>query len=141
MDPIYIKYKGLIGFIIIAGLSLVLVHYWQQMRKREEDLERQALNEETDIALDPDTNAITGDDDLLFREVVRKLMNDINDATSRAEIEAYYWDIEHVEDNFRGKVGDGLLKIYIEWLYDVHAKRRDTFNKSIQEAGRFWPSS
>lgn len=122
MNTFYQEHKLLIWFILISGLLLTVFHIWDNMRKPRFP---KPLNEETEDPVIVDGDALTSDDDTLFREVVKGLMREMRSATSKAEIETLYWEIEHAEDDFRNRVSPGYLKIYIDWLYDIQATERD----------------
>lgn len=57
-----------------------------------------------------------------------KMMEQINDASSRAEIEAWYWEAESFETSYRNLVPDDFLIERVEMLYEAVAKRRDVIN-------------
>lgn len=122
MNTFYQDYKLLIWFIIISAAASALVYHWSKTAKVRIPA---PLNEETDAPIIVDGDALTSDDDSLFRSVVQGLLKDMRSATSKAEIEAHYWEIEHVEDDFRNRVSPGYLNIYMRLMYDVQAEERD----------------
>jgi hypothetical protein len=75
-------------------------------------------------------------DDELIRKCIKDafLMTEmINASTSPAELESYYWEVETLEDSYRGFVPDALLSQHTERLYDAISIRRDII-KAIKVA-------
>lgn len=70
-------------------------------------------------------------DDDLIRKCISdsfKMTELINESTTSAELESYYWEIEQLDDSYRGLVPSALLRQHTDRLYDAISIRRDQLN-------------
>jgi hypothetical protein len=57
-----------------------------------------------------------------------KMQYEINESTSMAELQAWYWEVEHFESCYTNLVPDSLIKQQSDRLYDAVTLRRDAIS-------------
>jgi hypothetical protein len=74
-------------------------------------------------------------DDLEDHPMIQKCLKDswdmqaeITDSTSKAELQSYYWEVDHFESAYSGLVPDRFLKEQSDRLYNAITLRRDQIN-------------
>lgn len=63
-----------------------------------------------------------------------KMHAEIMASTSKAELEAIYWEIKHLESSYTELVPDDFLLLQIDRLYEAVARRRDELGSGVKVA-------
>lgn len=124
MDKLYQDHRFLINCIIIGALFVSVAEVYFRMKRKKDDLK---LSEESDLTFPPPPAPVLSEDEDSeeFRNQALAMITEMVRTTSLAEVTALYWEIERLEDDYRGRVPDQILKLYVNWLYHVQGQGQD----------------
>jgi hypothetical protein len=124
MDKFYQDHHFLINCAIVGAFIVSIAEVYVRIKRKKQDLK---LTEESDLTFPPPPAPVLSEDEDSeeFRNQALAMITEMVRTTSLAEVTALYWEIERLEDDYRGRVPDGILKLYVNWLYHVQAQEQD----------------